>query len=97
MCKKYSDELLFNHGIYIQPVNYPTVPRGSECLRVVVTPRHNVNDMISLAASLDKVMRTGSKSNSTKPEDEIDLNDLAKFESSGSDELVDSVDNVSSV
>ena len=97
LCKKYSDELLFNHGIYIQPVNYPTVPRGSECLRVVVTPRHNVNDMISLAASLDKVMRTGSKSNSTKPEDEIDLNDLAKFESSGSDELVDSVDNVSSV
>ena len=56
-----------------------------------------MNDMISLAASLDKVMRTGSKSNSTKPEDEIDLNDLAKFESSGSDELVDSVDSVDNI
>ncbi len=57
LCKKYGDELLFEHGIYIQPVNYPTVPRGCERLRVVVTPKHTVQDMISLAASLDKVFR----------------------------------------
>ena len=62
LCKKYGDELLFEHGIYIQPVNYPTVPRGFERLRVVVTPKHSVNDMISLAASLSKVMSNSKNS-----------------------------------
>lgn len=60
LCKKYSDELLYKHGIYIQAVNYPTVPRGYERLRVVVTPKHTVQDMISLAASLEKVLRSNS-------------------------------------
>jgi 5-aminolevulinate synthase len=55
-CREVARELLQKQSIYLQPINFPTVPVGEECLRIVITARHQPKHINHLAYSLNKIL-----------------------------------------
>ena len=53
--KKISDILLAEYGLYVQPINYPTVPRGTERLRFTPGPHHGADMMDELVSALVEI------------------------------------------
>lgn len=54
-CKSVTDTLLRQYGIYVQPINYPTVPKGTERMRLTPTPAHSDEQVANLIHALDEL------------------------------------------
>ncbi len=66
LCRQAADVLLQKQGVYLQPINFPTVPKGEECLRIIITTRHQPKHINHLAHSLKKVLYGENKTDRTK-------------------------------
>lgn len=65
-CREVAKRLLQEQGIYAQPINYPTVPKGEECLRIIITTRHLPKHIQYLAHSLNKILHGKDSSDRTQ-------------------------------
>ena len=63
--KMYSKMLKENFGVYIQPIFYPTVPKGAARLRITITPKHSKKDIDELVFALDEVIKKNISQNKT--------------------------------
>src|SRR6202043_4263491 len=61
LCKAACDELLHRHRIYVHPINSPTVPRGTERLRLTPTPLHSDEHIDRLVTALTEIWNTARK------------------------------------
>jgi 5-aminolevulinate synthase len=64
-CKSITHSLLYDYGVYLQPIFYPTVPKGKSCLRITVTPRHTTRQIEYFSESLSKAL-TSNRLRSTQ-------------------------------
>ena len=55
LCKQVTDDLLSRYNIYVQPINYPTVRKGTERLRLTPTPLHSDDEMNALVQALTEI------------------------------------------
>jgi 5-aminolevulinate synthase len=68
-CKALTDALLGDYGIYVQPINYPTVSKGTERMRLTPTPAHTDEQMADLIHALDELMTAST----SKPGPQVTL------------------------
>ncbi len=54
-CRRVADVLMLDYGLYMQPINYPTVPRGTERLRLTATAAHTIADIDNLVSVLNRL------------------------------------------
>ena len=65
-CRQVANDLLNKQGVYLQPINFPTVPVGEECLRIIITARHQPKHINHLAYSLNKILNGNNKAHRTE-------------------------------
>lgn len=65
-CRQIASVLLKQQGIYLQPINYPTVQVGEECLRIIITTKHQLKHVNYLANSLKKILNGDNQAHRTK-------------------------------
>src|SRR4030095_7604232 len=65
-CREVASLLLKQQGIYLQPINYPTVAVGEECLRIIITAKHQLKHINHLSNSLKKILNGHNQAHRTK-------------------------------